>query len=149
MLKKEFIHDDFDTYCYLYDNSETVVVAVAKCHPDEQEFHTNLTGENIAYLKAMEKYARAKANQAKQEGERLKQLREYLFPNKFFSDKVPEDTKYGVQMVQTRLDKKIKQYNEMYNKYKEIELETAMSLKSYIMSKSYLFKKIKEKQLKK
>lgn len=149
MLKKEFIHDDFDTYCYLYDNSETVVVAVAKCHPDEQEFHTNLTGENIAYLKAMEKYARAKANQAKQEEEKLKQLWEYLFPNRFFSDKVSEDTKYGVQMVQTRLDKKIKQYNEMYNKYKEIELETAMSLKSYIMSKSYLFKKIKEKQSKK
>lgn len=149
MLKKEFIHDDFDTYCYLYDNSETVIVAVAKCHPDEQEFHTNLTGENIAYLKAMEKYARAKANQAKQEGEKLKQLWEYLFPNKFFSDKVPEDTKYGVQMVQTRLDKKIKQYNKIYDEYKEIELETAMSLKSYIMSKSYLFKKIKEKQSKK
>lgn len=149
MLKKEFIHDDFDTYCYLYDNSETVVVAVAKCHPDEQEFHTNLTGENIAYLKAMEKYARAKANQAKQEGEKLKHLWEYLFPSRFFSDKVSEDTKYGVQMVQTRLDKKIKQYNEMYDEYKKIELETAMSLKSYIMAKSYLFKKIKEKQSKK
>lgn len=146
MLKFKFVHVNNDTFCVVKDKHDIDGTACASCRPEDLDMHTNLTGEQIAYLKATEKYYHKKAIQMKKEIKKINDLRIYLFPNKFFSEKVSKDTQFGVQMVQDRMNKKIVSYEELYNEYRKLELESAMAVKSYIMNKCHLFKKIREKK---
>ena len=149
MLKFKFFHTASDTFCVVKDKHDMDATACASCRPEDLDMHTNLTGEQIAYLKATEKYYHKKAIQTKKEIKKINDLRIYLFPNKFFSDKVSKDTQCGVKMVQDRMNKKLNTYEELYDKYRRLELESALAIKSYVMNKNFLFKKIREKQSRK
>lgn len=143
----KFYHDGFDTTCVINDG-EVEVKAVAHCEPIHQEFHSPLSGENLAYYKALEKYYHKYATITKEKIDELLRLKEYLFPQKFFNEKkVPKDTIYGVNMVRDRLDKEIMNLKELFTEYKEYELAFAEKIIEWVIYKDNLFKKIKQKTL--
>ncbi len=148
MKKKKdirFYHDEFETTCFL-DDGEVYVVAVATCEPEHQDYYTDLSGENLAYYKALEKYYHEYATRTKEKIIELERLSNYLFPPRFLSEeKTPKDTVYGVKMVKYRLDKEINNLKELYTEYKEYELAMAGKITEWVIYKDNIFKKFRKK----
>lgn len=148
MKKKrvQFIHDEFDTTCFI-DDGHVFISAVAHCEDKDKDYWTNLGGEILSHYKALEKYYHIYCVELNKKIEQLENLSEYLFPKKFFNkNKVSKDTIFGVNMVKARLDKKIQQLKDQYTEYREYELAMGMKVMEYVLNKNHLFEKLRERK---
>lgn len=59
MSKLTFDHTDNATICHFIDNDGRHYSGIAQCHPNDQDFKTNLGGEIIASKRTLDKVYRA------------------------------------------------------------------------------------------
>ena len=135
--KTEFIHLGDSTYC-IKKQKQYLGVGTANYHDNEIEDHpSNLTGETIAYLKAVRDIYKQKLADKKQELKTLEKFHTYLFPAKFTN---------RADWVAERSEKRL---NQIRNEIKELSntiQEISQEIKKYLNDRADFFSRLKKCQ---
>ena len=131
----EFHHFPDEVIC-TYQKGETRTCGSSKCHPDDEKYKNKMTGETIAYYRAIEKYYKSKLVALNKEIKMTKNIYTYVFPSKLVGQ--------GVDIVKYRFDNYIKMKEKEKESYKNAIISVRKTCENYIEGKQKIHKRIEE-----
>lgn len=139
-MKINFKHNEKKgiTTCTIIEKGNKIYEGISRCHPDDKDMQNKLTGEQIAFYRAVIKHAKDNKRNSETSLKTLKHLYNTISQSKHHSKKSHE----------TRMIKRqIYFYLDEINDYKNIIESLQEQLQLYIMEKENLYKKIRKNRL--
>lgn len=124
------------TFCTIKYGDE-VYTGLAKCHPDDMDFANTLTGQEIAYKRALAAMLKAEIKSTRQELKIFNNFYNSIKQSKKFNDKC-----YAAY----RLRKEIKILETTLNELKSTYNMLNITIKSYLMRKDELYKQLRKRR---
>lgn len=134
-----FTHDDVTrtTYCVSIDNDGRHYTGKAKCHEQDSEFYTHLTGEIIAAKRTVDKVYKAELKQLQRELRTYDNLLYTFKTGKKYDGE--RDSNMYAQILKQRRDKQ----EEIYTVQRFIN-DNQTDLADYLKEKEYFYQEMRK-----